>query len=307
MDLFKLKSFYTVAELGSFSKAAKKLYLTQPAVSTQIKDLEYVYKTKLFDRVGRKINLTHAGETLMGFVEKILETYEESHFAINLLKDAREGSIKLSVSVLPGTRLLPKLLSSFRESYPDITFSIDILKSAAIVEALKQNKYDLGLLVSSDEHTQRLELVEQVIYRDHIVVGVSPNHILAQKNSISIRELSGLPIIVSLKNTVSRQALDRFFNHHSIPFTIAYEIDSKSMMKTMVEKNLGISFFSTLEIQAEIDLGWIHSLEIEEVPLFRNIKAVYHRDHELSPSAKAFYQFMINPENNAHFPENKQK
>ncbi len=303
MDLYKLKSFYTVAELGSFSKAAEKLYLTQPAVSAQIKDLEYIYKTKLFDRVGRKIKLTHSGETLITYVKKILDIYDESHFAIGLLKEAKEGSVKLGVSVLPGTRMIPLILSQFKKLFPDITFSIDILKSATIIEALKQNKYDLGLIVSSDHSKKRPEFVENLIHRDKIVVGVSPDHPLAEKSSIKIKELSGLPLIVSLKNTVSRQALDKFLHQHSLPFTIAYEIESKSMMKTMVESNLGIAFFSTLEIQKEVELNWIHSLEIEDDSITRDIQAVYHKNHELSPSAKAFYDFMTNPDTQPLFTE----
>jgi len=104
-----------------------------------------------------------------------------------------------------------------------------------------------------------------------------------------------MPLIVSAKNTVSRQAMDNFFHKHSIPFTIAYEIENISMIKTMVEKNLGIAFFSSLEIQKEVESQWLHTVEIEDVPLYRYVNVIYHKNHELSPATKAFYNFIFDP------------
>ncbi len=301
MDLYKLKSFYTVARLGSFSRAAETLFLTQPAVSAQIKDLEYEYKAKLFDRVGRKIKLTRAGETLINYVKNILDIYEESHSAVNMLKDVMDGSIKLGTSVLPGARLLPTIISYFKNDFPDTTFSIKTQKSASVVESIKQNHFDLGLIVSSECKLNKQELIERVLYKDRIVIGVSNNHPLTIRKSITVNELSNMPLIVSLKNTVSRQALDRLFHQYSIPFKIAYEIESKSMIKTMVENNLGISFFSTLEIRKEVESHWMHTLEIEGDPLYRYTHVIYHKNHELSPTAKAFYNFMFDPEKQVEF------
>ncbi len=307
MDLYKLKSFYTVAELGSFSRAAESLFLTQPAVSAQIKDLEYEYKTKLFDRVGRKIKLTRAGETLIGYAKKLLDMYEESHFAVNMLKEAMDGSVKITTSGTPGSRLLPTLISNFKKVYPDTDFVIKTQKSVSVVESIKQNHFDLGIIVSSECNMEKHDLIEKILYKDQIVIGVSNEHPLALRNSISVNELSNMPLIVSVKNTVSRQAMDKFFHQYSIPFTIAYEIENMSMIKTMVEKNLGIAFFSSLEIRKEVDSKWLHTVEIEDVPLYRYVNIIYHRNHELSPATKAFYDFIFNPDNQTGFLRNNQK
>ncbi len=301
MDLYKLRSFHTVAELGSFSRAAEVLFLTQPAVSAQIKDLEYKYKAKLFDRVGRNIKLTAAGETLFGYVNKILDIFEESQAAVNSLKNEGSGYIKLGVSGLPGASLLPGIISNFKNRFPATTFYIKTQRSAAVVESIKQNNFDLGLIVGSDCKLNRPELVEKVLYKDRIVLGVSKKHPLGSRRSVKVEELTNLPLIVSLKNTVSRQALDKLFHEYSFQFNIAYEIDSKSMIKAMVEKNLGIGFFSTLEIRKEVESGLIHSLEIENTPIYRYIHVIYHKNHELSPSAKAFYSFIFNPLEQAEY------
>lgn len=304
MDLYKLKSFYTVANLESFSRAAEKLFLTQPAVSAQIKDLEYEYKTKLFDRVGRKIKLTRSGETLITYAKKLLDMYEESHFAVNLLKEAMNGSIKIATSGTPGSRLLPTIISDFKETYPETNFLIKTQKSVSVIDSIKQNHSDLGVIVSDECNLNKQELVDKNLYKDRIVIGVSNKHPLALRNSISVNELSNMPLIVSVKNTVSRQAMDKFFHQYSIPFKIAYEIENMSMIKTMVEKNLGIAFFSSLEIRKEVESNWLHTVEIEDVPLYRYVKIIYHKNHELSPATKAFYDFIFDPENQVGFLKN---
>ncbi len=293
MDLYKLKSFYTVAKLGSFSKAAKVLYLTQPAVSTQIRDLEREYNTKLFDRIGRSIRLTQSGEILMPYVKNILDTIDESHLAVNVMKKAGEGSVKLGVSELPGTRLIPSCISVFLKQYPHVNFAITAEKSSVILDLIRNNKLDMGIVGSSYPEITKTDITGTTIYKDKIVVAISRDHPLAESNEIQVKDLSNIPVIVSLKNTVSRQAIDRLFNKLDIPYRIAYEIDNKAMIKTMVEKNMGIAFFSYLEIKKESESGWIKTLNISDYPFYRYILAVHHKNKELSPSQKAFYDFLI--------------
>lgn len=301
MDLNKLKTFYTVAELNNFSRAAEMLYLTQPAVSAQIKDLEFEYKTKLFDRSGRKIRLTEAGEKLIPFVKKLLEVYDESHHALSLLKETNAGFIKLGVSGLPGARLLPAMISSFNEQFNNVSFFIKEQKSAAILEMLKHKQIDLGLIVNSEEFVNLQGLEEKLLYKDKFVVGVSYDHPLAKQKSINVREIIKLPLIVSQKDTVSRQALDQLSSQFSIPFNIAYEIENKSMAKTMVERNLGIAFFSNLEIKKEVESKLIHVLELEDVPFYRYIQVVYNKSRELSPAVRTFYDYIFDLENQKEF------
>ena len=293
MDLYKLKSFYTVAKMGSFSRAAEALYLTQPAVSTQIKDLESEYKTKLFDRIGRNIRLTQSGEMLIPYVKNILDLVDESHLAVNVLKKAGEGSVKVGVSELPGARLIPDCLSRFLEQYPKVSISVTAKKSALITDLVKTNKVDLGIVGNSLPEISENDFKGETVHKDNIVVAVSNSHPLAQKKSVTVKELSNLPLIVSLKNTVSRQAIDKLFHRLNIPYKIAYEIDNKSMIKTMIEKNLGIAFFSYLEIKKEAESGWIKTLSISDYPFYRYIQIIYHKNKKLSPSQKAFYDFFV--------------
>jgi len=294
MDLYKMKTFYTVAKLGSFSKAAEALYLTQPAVSAQIKDLEYEYKTKLFNRVGRNISLTRQGETLIVYVKNILDIYEESHYAIDLLKNAKDGLIKLAVSDLPGSILLPQMIYLFKQEYPEITFSIKNYKSTKVIDSIRQNKVSIGIIVSSEANSNEHDLIEKVLFKDKIVLGVSKQHPLATQNSLSVNDLAQFPLIMSLKDTVLRHSVDKLFHQYDLQYKIAYEIDNKTMIKSMVKKNLGIAFFSLQEIKAELAAGTMKALDIKDVPFYYYMIVVHHKRHVFSPSLKAFYDFMFN-------------
>ncbi len=293
MELYKLKSFYTVAKLESFSKAAEVLFLTQPAVSTQIKDLEYNFKTKLFDRIGRRIQLTQAGEILLPYVKNILDLLVESYCAVDMLKKAGEGAIKLGVSELPGARLIPSRIASFLRKYPKVDFSIIAEKSSTIIDLMKANKIDMGIIGASTPELTTSDIEGTMIYKDEIVVAMSNHHPLADKGSISVSDLSNQPVIVSLKNTVSRQAIDKLFHRLNIPYKIAFEIDNKAMIKSLVEKNLGIAFFSYLEIKKEAESGWIKTLSISDYPFYRYIHVVHHKNKQLSSSQKAFFDFLL--------------
>lgn len=293
MDLYKLKSFYTVAKLGSFSRAAEALYLTQPAVSTQIKDLENEYKARLFDRIGRTIKLTEAGEALIPYVKNLLDIFDESHLAVNMLKETGEGSVKLGVSELPGARLIPSCISAFLKEYPHVNFAITARKSSTIITLIKNNKLDMGIIGNSGPEITRAEITGTTIYKDDIVVAMSEDHALAKKDAVTINDLANQPIIVSLRNTVSRQAIDKLFHRSGIPYRIAYEIGNKAMIKTMVEKNLGIAFFSYLEIKKEAESGWIRTLPISDYPFYRYIQVIHHKNKQLSPSQKVFYDFLV--------------
>jgi len=158
---------------------------------------------------------------------------------------------------------------------------------------IKQQKLDLGIIGNSEESLGKSELVCKPLYRDEVVVAVSMEHPFAGRDSIKVKELAGLPVIASLKNTVTRQAIDKFFHTFSIPCKIAYEISNKSMIKNMVEKNLGISFFSRLEINRETEMKWLKMLTVEDAPVYRYILAVHHKNKVFSPSLSLFYSFLF--------------
>jgi len=293
VDLIKLKSFQSITELGSFSKAAEVLYFSQPAISAHIKELEYEYNTKLFNRVGRKIELTKSGEVLLYYVESILNSFEESKKAVNNLKEAGKGELSIGTSSLPGARLVPEYLSRFKKDHPEVTFNVIISKAADIREMVLKSKLDIGIIGSQDAGYKDERLEETIISKDEMVLAIPNSHPLANKGKVSIRELKNLELIVSFKNTLSRQALNSLFLKYDVPYVIKHEIEDKAMRISMVQNGLGCAFFTYSEIRREVKSKWFSILRIEEETLFRNIVLIHLKGTTLSPTAESFYNFLI--------------
>jgi len=293
MDLIKLKSFQSITELGSFSKAAEVLFFSQPAISAHIKELEYEYNTKLFNRVGRKIELTKSGEVLLYYVESILDSFEESKKAVNNLKEAGKGELSIGTSSLPGAHLVPEYLSRFKKDHPEVTFNVIISKAADIREMVLKSKLDIGIIGSQDAGYKDERLEEAIISKDEMVLAIPNSHPLANKGKVSIRELKNLELIVSFKNTLSRQALNRLFLKYDVPYVIEHEIEDKAMRISMVQNDLGCAFFTYSEIRREVKSKWFSILRIEEETLFRNIVLIHLKGTSLSPTAESFYDFLI--------------
>ncbi|RKX87560.1 MAG: hypothetical protein DRP70_08165 [Spirochaetes bacterium] len=296
MDLIKLKSFLAITELGSFSRAAEVLYFSQPAISAHIKELEYEYDTKLFNRIGRKIELTKSGEALVYYVESILDTFEESKKAINSLKEAGLGELSIGTSSLPGAHLVPEYLSRYKLQNPEVTFNVTISKAVDIREMVLKNKLDIGIIGSQDAEYKDIRLEEKIIDRDEMVLAIPNTHVLSGKEKVSIFDLNNLELIVSFKNTLSRQAINKLFLKYDVPYTIKHEINDKAMRIAMVQNGLGCAFFTYSEIKREVNSKWFSILRIEEETLYRNIVLIHLKEISMSPTVKSFCNFLIKAE-----------
>ncbi len=293
MDLIKFKSFLTVTRLGSFSRAAEVLFFSQPAISAHIKELENEYNTKLFNRIGRNIELTKSGKALVYYIESILTTFDDSKNALNNLKDAGKGRISIGTSSLPGAHIVPEYMARYKKLNPDITFDVTISKAIKIREMISKKKLDIGIIGSPDLDTDDARLEQETIGKDEMVLAIPKTHPLAGKKKVSIRNLKNLELIVSYKNTLSRQAINRLFLKYDVPYLVRHEIDDKAMMISMVQHGLGSAFFTYSEIKREVESDWISILRIEEEDLFRDIVLIRLKDSTMSPSAESFYNFLL--------------
>ena len=294
MDLIKLKTFYTVAQLGSFSRAAETLFLSQPAISAQIKDLEYGYGGPLFNRIGRKIELTPAGEVLLHYAENILKIYDESKYAVNCLKEYNQGRITLGSSTFPGTHYLPPLLAEYLRDNPEVRLAISVKNAKKIKEMVLKKELELGVIGSIDTLSHEGDLSETVRLQDKIVLAVDHGHPLAAKGVVEVSDLEDLLIISAFKNTVSRQVIRRLFFKHGIDLKVYYEIENKGMIKTMVQSGLGCAFFAYSEVKKEAEAGWLKILDIKNEDLYRNILLIYCKDRSLSPVSQELVRFLVN-------------
>ena len=238
------------------------------------------------------MRLTRAGEILLPYAETLLQTFEQSRLALNDARERGAGNIRLGASTLPATNILPELLAEFKQSFPAITFEITVNLAAQIRQMVQHNQLDLGIIGCRGKLRPTLSLNEHLYLRDETVVVVSGKHEWADRKTVEIRELSTQPLILSFKNTLTRQILEEEFRKLRIPLRIEYEIRSTEIIKRMVEQELGVSVLGFSAVRREAGAGWLKCLSIKDLTLFRDIAFIYRRDKQISPTLRLFVDFL---------------
>ncbi len=292
MDLVKLKTFYTAAKLGSFTKAAESLYLTQPAVSMQIKDLEQEYGIPLFERIGKKVRLTRAGEVLLPMAERILHTYLESHSAVEQANSSVTGKIRVGATSYTGIHFLPEIMAAFQHRYPDNHVLISLQYARRIQAMLLENEIDVGIIGSNQYRLLEESILEQELYHDRIVAVVGARHPWADREYIMTEDLAEQQMILPSKATLTRQYIERSASTKGIRLKLAYEMENISMIKRMVEHLLGITLMCSAEVRKETEAGWLRTLALRDLTIDRKVIMVFHRDKPLSSALNSFIDFL---------------
>lgn len=287
-----MKTFYTAAKLGSFTKAAESLFFTQPAVSLQIKDLEQEYGSQLFERIGKKLRLTQAGEALLPLAEKMLSVYMESHDAVNGTRDSASGRIRTGATNYTGIHVLPELIAGYLKKFPGNKVSIHLEYASKIQTMLMSNEIDIGIVGSNQYRILEESLLETELYRDAVTAVVGPEHPWCSRTEISCDELAGEPMILPIKASLTRQYIERRFSKKKIQLNIAYEIENIFMIKKMVEHNLGVTLLNSSEVRRECEAGWLCSIPVKDLEIQRRIIMLYHRDKPLSAALTQMIDFL---------------
>jgi len=292
MDLIKIKTFNTVARLGSFTRAAEVLHLSQPAVSQQIRELEHEYRTPFFERIGRSIKLTAAGLVLLPYAEAVLKYAQESKDAVNRICHSNEGRIRVGVTTLTGVYVLPEIIAEFRASFPEIAIDITLDYAAHIREKILANEIDIGVIGGNQAACREVSLLEQVLLRDEIVVVIAANHRWAERRSIRRQELTEEKLILAPRTTLTRQIVERNTRKKGLHLNVEYETASHSLIKRMVENGLGITLLCHSEVRRECQAGWLKSLRLSDLHMPRTFVMVFHRDKPVSPAQSTFMDFL---------------
>ena len=201
MEFDQLKGFYFVAKLGSFTAAASRLYLTQPAISLQVKALEKEIGERLFDRVGRKIRLTPAGKAIFSEVEDLIGKLDEIQQITAEFKSLDRGCLALGASDTTSIHVLPDLLRSFVELHPNVELSISSLFSSEVIRRVLDREVDLGIVTLPVDHP-KLEVMR--LFRQRLVCIVAPSHRLAARKRIGIEEIGEERLILLEKSVLHR-------------------------------------------------------------------------------------------------------
>lgn len=285
----QLRVFITVAEKKSFSRAAKALGLSQPAISQHIQALEEHYQARLFERSNRKVELTQAGTILYSYAQKILKLHQEAARAVSDLMGLVTGRIVVGASMTIGEYVLPGLLGAFARKYPEVELAMLTGNTAMILEQAVEGNIDLALVEGPVEHAQ---LVAEPFLTDEMVLIVPPGHPLSSRPQVTARDLASCTIILREEGSGTRLVAEGVLKKLNVKPARVIQLGSIQAIKQAVEAGLGISFLSKLTIKKELALGTIKPVRLKDLTITREFKIVRHRTKFQSRACEEFCRFV---------------
>ena len=283
MDTQNLRAFLLVAESGSFSKAAKRLHLTQPAVSKRIAQLEAQLNVSLFDRIGRRISTTEAGEALLPHARAVHLELQAAQQSVRDLAGEVRGRLRLATSHHIGLHRLPPLLSFFSKAFPAVQLDIDFMDSEQAYELTLHGGVELAVVTLAPSSI--VNIVTRPIWLDPLDFMVQQGTRLTRKKTLGLKELSQHPAILPGLNTYTGQIVKSLFEQRSLPIQIA----------------ITTNYLETIRMMASVGLGWtvlprsmrdpsLATLPIRDARIERTLGAIHHEGRSLSRAAQAFIE-----------------
>jgi DNA-binding transcriptional LysR family regulator len=292
MDLRRLEIFVKVAELGSFSRAAEALFLTQPTVSEHVRALEDELGLTLLDRLGRGAAPTRAGQLLLGYARRMLALGREARQAMDQFQGRMSGELTVGGSTIPGEYVLPALIGSFKGKYPDISISLLIGGTAQVLEMLEGGRVEVAM-VGARPTQPTLDARE--IMADDLVVVVATDHPWAGRSTVTLAELREEPLLVRERGSGTREAFERAVAGAGLrlsAFRVVGEMGSTQAMKQGVRAGIGIALISNRAVTDECRARLLVAVRIEDLAIERAFYLVTNRDRTRSPLAEAFVHFV---------------
>ncbi len=279
MDIASLQTFIAVAEQRSFSLAAERLFLTQPAVSKRIAALERELDASLFDRIGRQVHLTEAGNALLPRARRILEEVEDSRRAIANLEEVVSGRLTLGSSQHIGLHRLPRILRAYAARYPSVRLELAFMPSEEVCAAVEHGDLELGVITLPPEAPAPLEVTP--LWPDPMVIMVAEEHPLSAAVPRHPRELAAWPALLPQPQTYTRELVDRVFQRAGVDLTAAQATDSLETLRVLAASGLGWS------VLPETLLGpGLTVLPLKGFPITRTLGLVRHRLRTPSNAAR---------------------
>ncbi|WP_455593421.1 LysR substrate-binding domain-containing protein [Bacteroides sp.] len=292
MSDFRLKVFQSVAKNLSFTKASQELFVSQPAITKHIQELETCYQARLFDRQGNKISLTEAGKLLLEHSERILDDYKRLEYEMHLLHNECIGELKLGASTTIAQYVLPPLLANFIGKFPQVNLSLFNGNSREVEAALQEHRIDLGLV----EGIVRLPNLKYTTFlQDELVAVVHANSKLALPDEISPEDLPGIPLALRERGSGTLDVFERALSRHNIKLSslnVLMYLGSTESIKRFLEYTDCIGIISIRSISRELLAGSFRVIEIKGMPMLREFCFAQPQGEE-SGLSKVFMQFAM--------------
>lgn len=288
MTIRHLKIFIAVAETGTMSGAAQRLYITQPTVSQAVAELEKHYGILLFERLSQRLYITEAGRELLSRARHIVGAFDDMETD---MANASHSKIRIGCSVSVGTVLINDLLDIAETAMPDCIFSVTVDNTSRIERSILSNEADIGIIEGIAE-SDELTLIPLIT--DELVLICGKNHRLALSGKINFKDLEGENLISREKGSYERNQFEKLAERMGISFNRSWSCTNTEAIKNAVIKGRGIAVMSAMLIKRELEAGELVTLDLDELPIRRTVHLIYHKNKYITPAIAAFTEICKN-------------
>lgn len=297
--LHQLKVFETVARNGSFTRAAEELLITQPTVSSQVKQLTKAVGLPLFEQIGKSLYLTDAGQALLTTCQDIFENLDNFEIKVADLKGTKQGQLNLAV-ITTAKYFVPRLLGSFCQNYPGIDVALKVTNHQEIQQRMLANKDDLYIVSNPN---QGVDLTSQPFLNNPLVVVAKKDHPLAGKRNLELEELNDQPFIMREQGSGTRDSIIELFAQNNIEVKVKLELGSNEAIKQAISGGLGISILSEHCLISEGIPGELTVLNFKHFPIKRRWYVSHLNGKKLSVIAETFLDYLLEESPKMSFPQ----
>lgn len=289
VTLRQLHVFDAVARHLSYTRASQELHLSQPAVSMQVGLLEDEIGLPLFEKVGKTISLTEAGREISHYSSSINRALQDMEEVVESLKGVSRGRLLVAVASTINY-FAPRLLAAFHQRFPGISLRLDVTNREALIRALEANSVDMVLM---GQPPDGVDLESETFMENPLVVIAPPEHPLVGQRDIPLARLANEVFVMREPGSGTRMAMERFFAEHRMVVRHGMQMTRNEAIKQSVRAGLGLSVVSLHTIELELETGRLAMLDVEGFPVIRQWYLVYRRGKRLSPTARAFRDFVV--------------
>jgi DNA-binding transcriptional LysR family regulator len=293
MDLHRLEVFCKVYEMKSFSRGGKACLLSQPTVSEHIRYLETFLDVQLFDRLGRQVVPTRAGEILYDYARRMLNLRQEATRALELYRGKMSGELELGGSTIPGQYILPSLIGKFKQSFADIKVKLVIADTMVITNMVLEGSLELGVVGARIKNSK---LEYDRLFDDELVLAISASHRWAKRSSINLDELVDAPFIMREQGSGTRMMMLRILEQAGFDpqrLRVVAEMGSTDAIRQAIKAEVGVSILSRRAIADDLNFQQLLKIPIGDLSFTRHFYLVTHKKRSRSPLAQAFVDFLL--------------
>jgi DNA-binding transcriptional LysR family regulator len=289
MHIETLRVFCDVVETGSFSTAASQNYITQSAVSQQLRALESRYQCTLLERSRHGAKPTAAGEILYRVSREILEKYQEIETQLQETGKVVAGNLRIAIVYSVGLHELPPYQKEYMRNYPQVNIHVEYARPNKIYDSLIAGQIDLGIVAYPHKHPQ----IQTIPWReDRLVLACAANHPFAPLKKVNISKLEGQNFIAYEQDIATRKATDQLLREYNVTVKYSGEFDNIETIKRAVEIGQGIAIVPLASIQPELEQGTLKAIQLAEATLLRPLGIIHKKGRHLSPAAVKFIEIL---------------